>query len=146
MNLVRDTLFTQSMRVIMSLIDKLRRVSPLIALGCLVGSAYALPPQAVAPATPPNGARGVDGPFFPQNRAAPIAPSTGTTLQQQAQQRLEARLGANSALSNGASVTKAQAQTQGLGFVAKHFDQIDTSHKGSVTLSDVRQYLQQQGR
>jgi hypothetical protein len=146
MNLVRDTLFTQSMRVIMSLIDKLRRVSPLIALGCLVGSAYALPPQAVAPATPPNGARGVDGPFFPQNRAAPIGPSTGTALQQQAQQRLEARLGANSALSNGASVTKAQAQTQGLGFVAKHFDQIDTSHKGSVTLSDVRQYLQQQGR
>ncbi|WP_106282549.1 2-oxoglutarate dehydrogenase [Paraburkholderia sp. BL25I1N1] len=134
------------MRVIMTFIDKLRRVSPLIALGCLVGSAYALPPQAVAPATPPNGARGVDGPFFPQNRAAPIAPSTGAALQQQAQQRLEARLGANSALSNGASVTKAQAQTQGLGFVAKHFDQIDTSHKGSVTLSDVRQYLQQQGR
>ncbi|PRY05130.1 hypothetical protein B0G73_11082 [Paraburkholderia sp. BL25I1N1] len=130
----------------MTFIDKLRRVSPLIALGCLVGSAYALPPQAVAPATPPNGARGVDGPFFPQNRAAPIAPSTGAALQQQAQQRLEARLGANSALSNGASVTKAQAQTQGLGFVAKHFDQIDTSHKGSVTLSDVRQYLQQQGR
>ncbi|WP_341315944.1 2-oxoglutarate dehydrogenase [Paraburkholderia sp. IMGN_8] len=130
----------------MSLIDMLRRISPLIVFGSLIGSAYALPPQAVAPATPPNGARGVDGPFFPQNRAAPIAPSTGTTLQQQAQQRLEARLGANSALSNGAAVTKAQAQTEGLGYVARHFDQIDTAHKGSVTMSDVRQYLQQQGR
>ncbi|MBK5050178.1 2-oxoglutarate dehydrogenase [Burkholderia sp. R-69927] len=134
------------MRVIMSLFDMLRRVSPLIALGCFIGSAHALPPQAVAPATPPSGAKGVDGPFFPQNRAAPIAPSTGTALQQEAQQRLEARLGANTALSNGAAVTKAQAQTEGLGYVAKHFDQIDTSHKGSVTMSDVRQYLQQQGR
>lgn len=130
----------------MSLFDRLRRVSPLIVLGCLVGNAHALPPQAVAPATPPTGSRGVDGPFFPQNRAAPVAPSTGTALQQEAQQRLEARLGANTALSNGAAVTKAQAQTQGLGYVAKHFDQIDTSHKGSVTMSDVRQYLQQQGR
>ncbi|CAE6757983.1 2-oxoglutarate dehydrogenase [Paraburkholderia haematera] len=130
----------------MSLFDMLRRVSPLIVLSCLIGSAHALPPQAVAPATPPNGARGVDGPFFPQNRAAPVAPSTGTALQQEAQQRLEARLGANTALSNGAAVTKTQAQTAGLGYVAKHFDQIDTSHKGSVTMSDVRQYLQQQGR
>ncbi|WP_244306216.1 2-oxoglutarate dehydrogenase [Paraburkholderia lacunae] len=130
----------------MSLFDMLRRISPLIVLGCLGGSAHALPPQAVAPATPPGGAKGVDGPFFPQNRAEPITPSTGTTLQQQAQQRLEARLGADSALGNGAAVTKAQAQTQGLGYVAKHFDQIDTSHKGSVTMSDVRQYLQQQGK
>jgi hypothetical protein len=134
------------MRVIMSLFDMLRRASPLIALCCFIGSAHALPPQAVAPATPPSGARGVDGPFFPQNRAAPIAPSTGTALQQEAQQRLEARLGANTALSNGAAVTKTQAQTEGLGYVAKHFDQIDTSHKGSVTMNDVRQYLQQQGR
>ena len=130
----------------MSLFDMLRRMSPLIVLGCVVGNAHALPPQAVAPVTLPSGARGVDGPFFPQNRAAAITPSTGTALQQQAQQRLEARLGVNSALSNGAAVTKAQAQAQGLGYVAKHFDAIDTSHKGSVTMSDVRQYLQQQGR
>ncbi|WP_090689778.1 2-oxoglutarate dehydrogenase [Paraburkholderia phenazinium] len=134
------------MRVIMSLFDVLRRISPLIVLGCLASSAHALPPQAVAPVTLPNGARGVDGPFFPQNRAAPVTASTGSTLQQQAQQRLEARLGANTALSNGAAVTKAQAQSQGLGFVAKHFDAIDANHKGSVTMSDVRQYLQQQGR
>nr|WKF60599.1 hypothetical protein HUO10_005120 [Paraburkholderia busanensis] len=130
----------------MSLINRLRRLSPLLAVVGLISSAHALPPQAVAPATPPSGAHGVDGPFFPQNRAVPVAPSTGTALQQQAQQRLEARLGANAALSNGAAVTKTQAQSEGLGYVAKHFDQIDSSHKGSVTLSDVKQYLQQQGR
>ncbi|MFM0740883.1 2-oxoglutarate dehydrogenase [Paraburkholderia xenovorans] len=130
----------------MSLFNRLRRLLPLLAFAGLIGGAHALPPQAVAPATPPSGARGVDGPFFPQNRVEPVAPSTGAALQQQAQQRLEARLGANTALSNGAAITKTQAQTQGLGFVAKHFDQIDSSRKGSVTLSDVKQYLQQQGR
>ena len=62
---------------------------------------------------------------------------------QRAQQRLEARLGANSALSNGAAITKAEAQQNGLGYIARHFDEIDTSHTGRVSLSDVRQYLQQ---
>ncbi|WP_375541759.1 2-oxoglutarate dehydrogenase [Paraburkholderia sp. CNPSo 3281] len=102
--------------------------------------------QAVAPVQLPKGGHGVDGPFFPSSRPAPLTPSTGTQLQQQAQQRVEARLGANSALSNGASITKAQAQSSGLGFIAQHFDQIDTAHTGRVSMSDVRQYLQKQGQ
>ncbi|SMG54970.1 2-oxoglutarate dehydrogenase [Paraburkholderia susongensis] len=129
--------------MIMSPIDILRRALPLIVLGAVIGSAHALPPQQVAPVTLPNGGHGVDGPFFPRNRAAAVAPTTGTTLQQQAQQRTEARLGANSALSNGSAITKAQAQSDGLGYIAKHFDEIDTAHSGRVTLNDVRQYLQQ---
>ncbi|MCP3707263.1 2-oxoglutarate dehydrogenase [Paraburkholderia sp. CNPSo 3274] len=102
--------------------------------------------QAVAPVQLPKGGHGVDGPFFPSSRPAPLTPSTGTQLQQQAQQRVEARLGANSALSNGASITKAQAQSSGLGYIAQHFDQIDTAHTGRVSMSDVRQYLQKQGQ
>nr|WP_042267601.1 hypothetical protein [Paraburkholderia heleia] len=102
--------------------------------------------QAVAPVQLPKGGHGVDGPFFPSSRPAPLTPSTGTQLQQQAQQRVEARLGANSTLSNGASITKAQAQSSGLGYIAQHFDQIDTAHTGRVSMSDVRQYLQKQGQ
>ncbi|MEM5403815.1 2-oxoglutarate dehydrogenase [Paraburkholderia sp. BR10937] len=102
--------------------------------------------QAVASVQLPKGGHGVDGPFFPSNRPAPLTPSTGTQLQQQAQQRVEARLGATSALSNGASITKAQAQSSGLGYIAQHFDQIDTAHTGRVSMSDVRQYLQKQGQ
>ncbi|WP_063900245.1 hypothetical protein [Burkholderia pseudomultivorans] len=131
------------MRAIMSLIHLMRRISPLLVLGAVMGSAYALPPQAVAPVKLPHGGRGVDGPFFPANRVAPVLPSTGATLQQQAQQRVDARLGANTVLSNGAAVTKAQAQSSGLGYVAKHFDEIDTKHTGRVTMSDVRQFIQQ---
>lgn len=127
----------------------LRRALPLIVLGAVLGNAQAqisTTTQAVAPATLPKGGHGVDGPFFPANRPAPVIPSTGTQLQQQAQQRLEERLGANTLLSNGASVTKAQAQSNGLGFIAKHFDEIDSAHTGRVSMDTVRQYLQQQQR
>ncbi|RQR32528.1 MULTISPECIES: 2-oxoglutarate dehydrogenase [unclassified Burkholderia] len=131
------------MRVIMSLINLMRRMSPLVVLGALMSSAHALPPQAVAPVKLPRGGHGVDGPFFPSTRVAPVLPSTGATLQQQAQKRVDARLGGNTVLSNGAAVTKAQAQSGGLGFVAKHFDEIDAKHTGRVTMSDVRQFIQQ---
>jgi len=97
----------------------------------------------VAPVKLPRGGHGVDGPFFPSTRVAPVLPSTGATLQQQAQKRVDARLGGNTVLSNGAAVTKAQAQGSGLGFVAKHFDEIDAKHTGRVTMSDVRQFIQQ---
>jgi hypothetical protein len=115
----------------------------LIVLGAVMSAAHALPPQAVAPVKLPHGGHGVDGPFFPSNRVAPVLPSTGATLQQQAQKRVDARLGGNTLLGNGAAVTKAQAQSSGLGFVAKHFDEIDAKHTGRVTMSDVRQFIQQ---
>ncbi|AXK61586.1 2-oxoglutarate dehydrogenase [Burkholderia sp. IDO3] len=131
------------MRAIMSLIQLMRRMSPLVVVGAVMSSAYALPPQAVAPVKLPHGGHGVDGPFFPSTRVAPVLPSTGATLQQQAQKRVDARLGGNTVLSNGAAVTKAQAQSNGLGFVAKHFDEIDAKHTGRVTMSDVKQFIQQ---
>ncbi|MBR7959681.1 2-oxoglutarate dehydrogenase [Burkholderia sp. AU19243] len=131
------------MRAIMSLLNLMRHMSLSIVVGAVTSSAYALPPQAVAPVKLPHGAHGVDGPFFPSTRAAPVLPSTGATLQQQAQKRVDARLGGNTVLSNGAAVTKAQAQSSGLGFVAKHFDEIDAKHTGRVTMSDVRQFIQQ---
>ena len=130
----------------MSPIDMLRRLTPLIALGLLAGAAHAATLQAVAPVHLPHRGSGVDGPYFPSARATAVMPTTGSDLQAQAQQRLDARLGANTVLSNGAAITKAQAQANGLGYIAKHFDQIDTAHSGRVTMSDVKQYLQQRQR
>ena len=132
----------------MSTFKKLWCVAPLMLCAMAAITTYnaQAATQAVAPVQLPKGGHGVDGPFFPSNRPAPLTPSTGTQLQQQAQQRVEARLGSNSALSNGASITKAQAQSSGLGYIAQHFDQIDTAHTGRVSMSDVRQYLQKQGQ
>jgi len=128
----------------MSPINTLRRVLPAILLGALVGQAYASPTtQSVAPVTLPQGGHGVDGPFFPANKAAPAPSSTGAQLQQEAQQRIVKRLSANSTLSNGGAITKAQAQASGLGYVAKHFDQIDTAHSGHVSIDDVQRFVQQ---
>jgi hypothetical protein len=130
----------------MSTYEKLWCFAPLIVCAAAAMSSAQAATQAVAPVQLPKGGHGVDGPFFPTNKPAPVTPSTGTQLQQDAQQRIEARLGANTALSNGASITKAQAQSNGLGYIAQHFDQIDTAHTGRVSMSDVRQYLQKQGQ
>ncbi|CAD6520909.1 hypothetical protein LMG27952_01400 [Paraburkholderia hiiakae] len=132
----------------MSTFKKLWCITPLMvcAVAAVTLANAQAATQAVAPVQLPKGGHGVDGPFFPSNRPAPLTPSTGTQLQQQAQQRVAARLGANSALSNGASITKAQAQSSGLGYIAQHFDQIDTAHTGRVSMGDVQQYLQKQGQ
>ena len=130
----------------MSFKDMLRRLTPWIAFGVFAGAAHAATLQSVAPVHLPHRGGGVDGPYFPGQRAGAVMPSTGSELQQQAQQRLDARLGANTVLSNGAAITKSQAQANGLGYIAKHFDEIDAAHSGRVTLSDVRQYLRQRQR
>ena len=130
----------------MSPIDMLRRLTPWIAFGLLAGAAHAATLQAVAPVHLPHRGIGVDGPYFPAKRAQAVMPTTGSDLQAQAQQRLDARLGANTVLGNGAAITKAQAQANGLGYIAKHFNEIDTAHSGRVTMSDVKQYLQQRQR
>jgi len=124
----------------MSLIDIVRRTTLSIVVGMLAGGAYAAAPQAVAPAKAPRGG-GVDGPFFPSKRVAPVLPTTGDALDAQAQARIEKQMNANSVLSNGAAITKAQAQSNGLGFIANHFEEIDRARSGRVTLDDVQQYV-----
>ncbi|RDU97414.1 2-oxoglutarate dehydrogenase [Trinickia dinghuensis] len=126
----------------MSLIQIVRRVSALIVLGAFAGSAYPAGFQAVAPVTLPHADRGVDGPYFPKALVAAVTPTTGNALQQQAQQRIEAQLGVNSVLANGAAITKVQASSSGLGYIANHFNEIDAAHSGRVSMDDVRRYLQ----
>ncbi|MEX3605505.1 MAG: hypothetical protein VB142_02075 [Burkholderia sp.] len=114
----------------------------LLALPVLPSTqAMAASRQAVSTPVPLKG--GVDGPFLPRRPiAAPSAATTGSDLAQQAQSRLASSLATNSALSNGQSITKAQAD--GLPFIARNFDQIDTAHSGRVSMQQVRQYLLQQ--
>jgi hypothetical protein len=126
----------------MRFIPVLRFAASTAVLCAAAASAYAAPVQSVSDAVPANGG-GVDGPFLPRAHNT-AAPTTGVTLQRQAQQRLASSLGAEGALQNGAAITKAQAQADGLGYVAAHFDQIDAARSGTVTMKDVQQYLKQQ--
>ncbi|SBV50855.1 hypothetical protein XBLMG947_1637 [Xanthomonas bromi] len=124
-------------------------VASLVLAATAVG-AQSLPMQRVS--TVSNTARhaGIDGPFLPKSQTTTepeaAADSLGDTLEDQAQQRISSTLGANGALSHRNAITKQQAQAQGLGFVATHFEQIDRSHSGSVTLDDVQAYVKQQQR
>lgn len=128
----------------MSQISLLRRASLAVALLLVAGSAFAATLQAVSPATPLPGA-GVDGPFIQRGaRASATSPTTGAALVQEARNRLATSLGENRAFGNDARITQAQAQANGLGYVAQHFQEIDTAKSGKVSLKQVQAYLQQQ--
>ncbi|AOJ01871.1 MULTISPECIES: EF-hand domain-containing protein [Burkholderia] len=54
------------------------------------------------------------------------------------QQKLEARFAAADVNHDG-KLTRSEAQA-GMPRVAQHFDQIDTAHKGYITLADLKQF------
>ncbi|MGH8779884.1 EF-hand domain-containing protein [Paraburkholderia sp.] len=123
------------------------KVRACVTAGLFAGLTAAVPAahaagdtQAIAPAN--AGVHGgVDGPFFPSRLAtARQTPSTGDALDQQANARLATSL-KSTALGQGA-MTRAQAKQAGLGYVAEHFDAIDRSGSGKVSLDDVKQYLE----
>ncbi|HET7033753.1 MAG TPA: EF-hand domain-containing protein [Casimicrobiaceae bacterium] len=43
------------------------------------------------------------------------------------------------------SLTRDQARTSGLGFVARHFDEIDRQRRGAVRFDDVKRYMVERG-
>ncbi|NIK02377.1 hypothetical protein [Xanthomonas cannabis] len=133
------------MRVLLSL----SCTAALLALATTAVRAQSLPMQRVSTVSTAARHGGIDGPFLPkpQSTAEPAAAdSIGDTLESQAQQRISSTLGANGALAHRNAITRQQAQAQGLGFVATHFEQIDRSHSGRVTLEDVQAYVKQQQR
>jgi hypothetical protein len=99
----------------------------------LMGAAGAAAAQAQAPI-------GVDGQLPPALRIRPAeAPTSGAALRAQAQAKLEAQFRAADLDGNG-SLTVDEAK--GFGFVARHFDEIDTGRRGAISFDDLRAYLQ----
>ncbi|WP_153066091.1 MULTISPECIES: 2-oxoglutarate dehydrogenase [Xanthomonas] len=133
----------------MRLLRCLRYATAMLAVVATTVSAQALPPQRVASITSNAHHGGIDGPFMPIAQLgleAERTDSTGDTLEDQAQQRITSTLGESGALAHRDALTKQQAQARGLGFVATHFEQIDRSGSGRVTLQDVEAYLRDQRR
>ena len=80
-----------------------------------------------------------DGLVPPALRTRPAeTPTTGAALRAQALAKLEAQFRAADADGNG-SLTAEEAK--GFGFVARHFDAIDTGRRGAVSFDDLRAYL-----
>ena len=90
-------------------------------------------PQAQAPI-------GVDGtvPAALRNRPADAPPATGAALRAQALNKLETQFRAADANGDGRLSLE---EAKGFGFVARHFDDIDTARRGAVSFDDLRAYL-----
>ena len=69
--------------------------------------------------------------------------SVGATLDSDAEAHLRASFDAADSAHAG-TLTRAQAQAGGFGWIANHFDAIDTRHAGRVSFDDVRAYLKLQ--
>jgi hypothetical protein len=101
----------------------------------LVSAAGAAAAQAQAPAP-----MGVDGQLPPalRNRPSDAPPASGATLRAQALGKLEAQFRAADLDRNG-SLSPEEAKS--FGFVARHFDAIDSGRHGAVSFDDLRAYL-----
>ena len=68
------------------------------------------------------------------------AASVGATLDADAERLLRASFDAADTAHRG-TLTRAQAQAGGFGWIANHFDAIDTQRTGRVSFDDVKRYL-----
>lgn len=89
-----------------------------------------------AAAQAPISADGKVPPALRTRRAEP--PVAGAALRAQALAKLEAQFRAADADGDGSLSAE---EAKGFGFVARHFDAIDTGHRGVVTFDDLRAYL-----
>ena len=69
------------------------------------------------------------------------AASVGAALDSDALAHLRASFDAADTAHRG-TLSRAEAQAGGFGWISQHFDAIDTRHAGEVTFDDVRRYLQ----
>ena len=73
-----------------------------------------------------------------ENRARPA--SVGATLQSDAERALRASFDAADTAHRG-TLSREEAQAGGFGWIANHFDAIDTRRAGRVSFDDVKRYL-----
>ena len=66
--------------------------------------------------------------------------SVGATLDADAERLLRASFDAADGAHRG-TLSKAEAQAGGFGWIAQHFEAIDTRHAGRVSFDDVKRYL-----
>ncbi|KUZ69875.1 hypothetical protein WI36_01800 [Burkholderia ubonensis] len=104
-------------------------------------SAFAQASDAAAPVRSRQAQLG--DPYVPPAARKPTSgtQTTGAALHAQVVAKLARQFRAADTQNTG-SVTEAQARAAGLGYVANHFRQIDSTGSGRVSFSDVQRYMQ----
>jgi hypothetical protein len=103
----------------------------------------AAPSQAqVADAPAANAEVPIRGPWVPPSlrKSAKAVPTEGAALQAQVDQKLRADFDRADVNRTG-KLSREQASAAGLGFIAQHFDEIDTRKSGTVDFDDLKQFL-----
>lgn len=136
------------MNTIPHLVRAVRAVAALLAwAAALPGQAQTIqPPARPSLADPAPGAAPLD-PYLPPDKRTPARarPAEGAALRQQALDKLRQRF-QEADLDASGNLTQEEARKAGLGFVAQHFDAIDTAHSGKVSFADLQTYLQQRAQ
>jgi len=113
-------------------------------LTALLAAAALCTPLAVsAQSAPPDRQPGAEGgPWLPPALRNPDSapPSTGKALQLEAERKLQRQFAAADVTSRGA-ITADEAKNGRFGFVAQHFDEIDTGRQGRVTFDQIKAFL-----
>jgi hypothetical protein len=81
----------------------------------------------------------------PEARKPAMSPPTrGAALREQVERKL--KQGFDSAdVDRTGTLTREQANAAGLGYIAKHFDEIDRQKAGAVRFEDVKRFLRERG-
>jgi hypothetical protein len=77
-------------------------------------------------------------------RPAPAPAPQGAALRAQVERKLKAGFDAADVNRSG-TVTRDQARAAGLGYIVKHFDDIDRQRAGAVSFDDVKRFLRGRG-
>jgi hypothetical protein len=118
-----------------------------VAASLALALCAALPAQAAAAESPPATIEHpMRDPWVPPELRKPASapPTQGAALRAQVERKLKARFDAADA-SRGGTLTRDQARAAGLGYIVKHFDEIDRQRAGAVSFDDVKRYLRAQG-
>ena len=110
-----------------------------LILALLVASTAAAAAPHLDPGRPPAAARQA---AQAEIRTRPA--SVGAALDADAERLLRASFDAADAAHRG-TLSRAEAQAGGFGWIANHFDAIDTQHAGRVSFDDVKRYLGSRG-
>ncbi len=115
------------------------------ALTLALGSA--LPARAASADSPPATIETqLRDPWVPPELRKPAATPApqGAALRAQVERKLKAGFDAADVNRSGI-LTREQARSAGLGYIVKHFDDIDRQRAGAVSFDDVKRYLRGRG-
>jgi hypothetical protein len=118
----------------------------LLAATALTLALSALMPARAATSPPATIETPLRDPWVPPElRRAPSAPAPqGAALRARVEHKLKTGFDAADVSGSG-TLTRDQARAAGLGYIVKHFDEIDRQRAGAVSFDDVKRFLRTRG-